>query len=148
MISAQRVSVIWSWVNRFDWAMKYDWRGSSRPSAKRPIARRRPVNLKRLNANAADAPNRRTSVTDTAVTIALLTAYWPMLPTSHAFAQFARSIDSGRANGDSKIARSDLKLESTIQTIGKKNSAAIATIAAPTSHLARATGRRFGARWH
>ena len=38
MISAQRVSVMASCVNRFDWAMKYDWSGSSSPSAKRPIA--------------------------------------------------------------------------------------------------------------
>ena len=44
MMSAQRVSVMASSVNRFDWAMKYDWSGSSRPSANRPIASERPRN--------------------------------------------------------------------------------------------------------
>ena len=42
MISAQRVSVISSCVNRLDWAMKYDCSGSNRPSAKMPMASPRP----------------------------------------------------------------------------------------------------------
>ena len=44
MISAQRVSVMASCVKMFDWAMKYDWSGSSSPSANSPMASERPRN--------------------------------------------------------------------------------------------------------
>ena len=63
----------------------------------------------------------RIAVTDTPVTIALLSAYCPRLPTSQASTQRERSIDVGSANGAEKMAGFVLKLDRTIQTIGKKN---------------------------
>jgi hypothetical protein len=80
----------------------------------------------RLNAKAAAAENARIASTDTPVVITLLSAYWPMLPTSHAIAHCEKSMLVGRENGSRKICELVLKLESTIQTSGKKNTAATA----------------------
>ena len=65
--------------------------------------------------------------------MALLSAYWPRLPTSQASAQRDRSIDSGSANGRRKMARFVLKLDRTIQTIGKKKTMASSASAPLTS---------------
>jgi hypothetical protein len=72
-------------------------------------------------------------VTETAVTMALLSAYPPMLPTSHASAQREKSISVGSENGVAKIAWLVLKLDRTIQIMGKKKTRASRARAAETN---------------
>src|SRR5690606_39351646 len=84
MISASRVSRMSRSRNSVDCAMKYDCTGSSSPSASSPISHLSPRNRYRLNAYAAAAEKIRINSTEVPVVITLLSAYWPMLPTSHA----------------------------------------------------------------
>ena len=60
-----------------------------------------------------------------------------MLPTSHATAHWVKSIWVGSENGVLKISEFVLKLESTIQMSGMKNSSASSASAAMTRRRAK-----------
>ena len=68
----------------------------------------------------------------------LLIAYWPMLPTSQASDQRAKSMLVGGANGVEKMDALVLKLDRIIQISGKKKNSASRPSAADTSEARHA----------